>query len=367
MKSKLLTKFLGISLSILFLAFMLTACTGGTEDAKTEPNTDEGDETAPSSALVIGMITDQFGSQSYSDDVLAGLEKVAEKYGCTIIPIEMGSGNIASAADSLRTLISQGATLLVVPAPSYHDAMQEVAEENPDIKFLYPCEAIEGGKNIMSFEYRENEGAFLAGALAGLLTQSNNVGAVMAESDPVQQRYQYGYMAGAKMVNPDCVVQTAFTNSYADVNKGAEVASVMYGKGADFVGCYAGACNLGVFNAAKEAGEGKYCFGAANGQFDKMPDKIIASVVKPIDEAIQTILGQYIETGAFDTDKPYSLGLKEDGMVLRFTSEQTLLNAVVPTEVRDKIDDIISKVESGEIVVPGTEETYQQFTYVYPQ
>ena len=60
----------------------------------------------------------------------------------------------------------------------------------------------------------------------------------------------------------------------------------MYSQGCDYVGCYAGACNLGVFQAAEEAGDGKYCFGAANGQFDKSYEKILASVVKPIDEAI---------------------------------------------------------------------------------
>ena len=330
---------------------LLTGCqsgqqTGGTAAAektetsgKAEAASEDGAQDKKSD-LVVGMIASAFGTQSYNDDVLAGM------------------------ANSLRTLISQGANFIMVPSSEYKDGMLEVAAENPEVKFLYLAEAIDGGGNIMSVAYRENEAAFLGGALSGLMTKTNNVGAVMAVGETLQYRYQFGFTAGVKAVNPECEVQSAFTNSYTDVGQGSEVAKIMYNKGADIIGTYSGACNLGVFNAAKDAGEGTYCLGAANGQFDKMPDKILASVVKPADQAILSILKEYQETGVFDTSVPMSLGLKEGGVKLLFTNNEELLK-LIPDDVKSAIDDLTAKVESGEIKVPSNEEEFNSFTYQY--
>ncbi len=83
----------------------------------------------------------------------------------------------------------------------------------------------------------------------------------------------------------------------------------MFSKGADFVGTYAGATNLGVFLMLPEvACDDCYAFGAAKGQFDQSPDKIVASLVKPIDQAIVSIVKNYIETGEFDASEPVKLG-----------------------------------------------------------
>jgi len=355
--SSLLVAGMGISL--------LTGCQGGQTSGGSSEATEKETSAQGSVAendMVVGMIANAFGTQSYNDDVLAGLQLAEKELGVKGIPLEVPE--ISDSANSLRTLISQGANFIMVPSSEYKDGMLEVAAENPDVKFLYLAEAIEGGGNIMSVAYRENEAAFLGGALAGLMTKTNNVGAVLAIGETLQYRYQFGFTAGVKAVNEASEVQTAFTNSYKDVGQGSEVAKIMYNKGADIIGTYSGACNLGVFNAAKDAGDGYYCLGAANGQFDKMPDKIIASVVKPADQAILSILQEYQETGIFDTSEPMSLGLKEGGVKLLFTDNEELLK-LIPEEVRSAIKDLTSKVESGEIQVPATEEEYNRFTYRY--
>lgn len=348
---------------------MLSGCAGSTtakpagekESTAKAAVESQGPEGAKSD-LTVGMIANAFGTQSYNDDVLAGLKLAEAELGIKGIPLEVPS--VSDAANSLRTLIGQGANFIMVPSSEYKDGMLEVAADNPDVKFLYLAEAIEGGGNIMSIAYRENEAAFLGGALAGMMTKTNNVGAVLAVGETLQYRYQFGFSSGVKAVNPSCEIQSAFTNSYTDVGQGSEVAKIMYNKGADVIGTYAGACNLGVFNAAKSAGDGKYCLGAANGQFDKMPDKIFASVVKPADQAILSILKTYKETGEFDTSKPMSLGLKEGGVKLLFTDNDELLK-MIPDDVKKAIEDLAAKVESGEIIVPSNEAEYKEFTYTY--
>ena len=357
-------KLIALGMAATMAIGLLTGCGSSSSapaaDTKAESKTTT--DAGKTSDLTVGMIANAFGTQSYNDDVLAGLELAEQELGIKGIPLEVPE--ISDSANSIRTLISQGATFIMVPSSEYKDGMLEVAAENPDVKFLYLAEAIDGVDNIMSVAYRENEAAFLGGALAGMMTKTNNVGAVMAVGETLQYRYQFGFSAGVKAVNPDCEIQSAFTNSYTDVGQGSEVAKIMYNKGADFIGTYAGACNLGVFNAAKDAGDGKYCLGAANGQFDKMPDKIVASVVKPADQAILSIIKGYMETGEFDTSKPMSLGLKEGGVKLLFTNNDELLKTV-PEDVMSAIEDLTAKVESGEIKVPADESEFNSFTYSY--
>lgn len=343
------------------MGMVLTGCqsnSGGATDTTVSSDT----QAAKEGSLTIGMVASAFGTQSYNDDVLAGLKLCESELGAKGIPLEVS--DIADSANSMRTLIGQGANLIMVPSSEYKDGMLQVADESTETKFLYLVDPIEGKENIMSISYREQEAAFLGGALAGMLTKTNNVGVVLGVSETLQDRYQYGFRAGVQAVNPDAEVQVAYTNSYTDVGQGNEVAKMMYNKNADIIGTYAGACNLGVFNAAKDAGEGRYCLGAANGQFDKMPEKIIASVVKPADEAILSIVKTWQETGEFDTSKPSSLGLKQDGVKLLFTDNEELLR-LVPEDVMAAIEDMTAKIESGELVVPEDETSFETFNWRY--
>lgn len=332
------------------MALSMVACGGG--------GSGEG-ESADDGSLRVGLIASSMGTQSFNDDVWAGLENAEADLGIAAEYIEVSE--VSDAANSLRTLIAQGDTLLIVPSSEFHDAMMEVAAEYPDCDFMYLAGEETSAENVMSVEYKENEAAFLGGALAASLSQTGKIGTVLAVQEPLQLRYQYGYMAGAKTVNPDCEVSVLFTNSYTDTNLGQESAKALYDKGADYVSCFAGACNLGVFNAAKEAGDGKYCLGAATGQFDKMPDKIVASVVKSIDVALYDMIKDYKDNGTFNGGGCTVLGLKEGGVELRYTTMNDELLNSIPEDVKNNIEDLKNKITSGEITVPGTEEEYNTY------
>jgi basic membrane protein A len=338
---------------VALLALVALCLTGawaaGSSDART---------TGP---VKVGVVVQNLGTQSYNDDLVAGMRVAEKELGIQSIIIETAS--IADVANSIRTMIGQGASLVIVPSADMKDAMLETASENPGIKYIFAESLAGNNPSIMSMAYREHEAAFLAGALGALLTKSGKIGAVLAIPSDVQNRYLAGYSAGARAINPAVEVQSAFTNSYADVGKGKEVAKVMYTRGADFVGTYAGACNLGVFQAAAEAGEGRYSFGAATGQFDRMYDKIVASVVKPIDQAIVILIKDFLE-GRFDTSKPFSLGLKEAGVGLRFTPNTELLK-IIPAQAMATIEDLTAKVNAGTIKVPANETELASFTYRY--
>lgn len=336
----------------------LAAC-GGNQGGSGNQGDSQGSGSSSGDPLHVGMICDGLGTQSFNDDVMLGLTTAVEELGIKEDHIEIQE--VSDVANSLRTLIGQGCTFIVVPGSSHRDAMVEVAEEYPDVKFLYLAAAEEGYDNIMSVEYKENEAAFLAGALAASLSKSGKIGTVLAVQEPLQLRYQYGYMAGAYTVDPSCEVTAVFTNSYNDTNLGKEMATALYQQGADYVSCYAGACNLGVFAAADEAGDGNFCLGAATGQFDKNPNKIVASVVKPVNDAIVSVLKAYVEDGTFQGGTVSIWGLKEEGVGLRYTNMNDDLLASIPQEVLDKVEELRGQVIDGTIQVPGTAEEFEAF------
>ena len=311
----------------------------------------------------LGSIATVYGTQSFNDDIRDGIKAASDKYGIENICLEVP--DVGDAANSMRTLIGQGANFLIIGSADYQDAMIEISEEYPDVKFLYLANLLDQPyPNIMTTEYAENEGAFLLGALAGMLTKTNNVGTVAAvKGDSVQEKYTWGFSTGAKYANSNITVQNEFTNSYADINTGNEVATVMYQKNADIVSCYAGACNLGVFNAANSAGDGKYCFGAAKGQFEKMPNKIIASLVKPVDETILAVVGDYIDNGVFSPSKPLKLGLATKGVIVKYTNQNDALLKMITPEIDAKMKTLEGAVISGKIVPPSTEAEYKNFAF----
>ena len=357
MKRKIVSVFAGF----LLFSLLLAGCAGGKSVSTQTKDAQENSKTVKTNDVTVGLLATTFGTQSFNDDVLAGLKKAEAEFGVKTIPLE--DPEISNVVNSLRTLKDMGANLIIIPSAEQRDGLEIAAAEFPDVKFIYLAEIIEGDfNNIMSVVYRENEAAFLAGAIGGLMTQTNSIGAVLANNEALQLRYQYGYMAGARAVNQDIDVQIAVANSFSDVGLGLELAGIMFGKGADFVGTYAGAVNLGVFEAASKAGDGKYVFGAANGQFDQMPDKIIASVVKPVDLMVFNLIQSYLNGEFEGGDAPKSLGLAEGGMELRWTPNEELLE-IVPQEVIDTINELRDKIISGEIEVPGIEEEYNSFTF----
>jgi basic membrane protein A len=314
--------------------------------------------------IKVGVVCQNLGTHSFNDDVVAGVKAAGLQRGAkNILPVILEIASVTEAYNGITTLINQGCKLVIVPNANYKDGMIKAAKDFPKTKFIFTEGAIEGHSNIMSLVYEENQASFLAGALGALMTKTGKIGVVLANTSQSQNNYLFGYTAGAKAVKPKVRVMSAFTNSFSDINQGQQVAGVMYQKGCDYVGTYAGSCNLGVFNAAKNAGDGKYCFGASTGQFDAMPDKILASVVKPINKVLLKLLINYA-AGKFTTSVSYSLGLKENGVALLFTDNTNLKNSV-PANVMTIINNLTKKIINGSIKVPNNKADLDKFTYKY--
>lgn len=298
-----------------------------------------------------------FGSQSFNDVALEGLKKAEEDFGITLNTLEVKEA--ADLANSLRSLAQQGTDVIITPSSSIKDAVEEVSAEYPDVYFGLLDIQLEGIDNVISSEYREHEAAFLLGALGAVLTNTDTIGFVGGVSGTIQDRFQYGYMAGAKHANEAVEVLTSYTGSFSDVGKGKEIANLMYSSGADFIAPTAGACNLGVFQASEEGGADKFSFGAANGQFNQMPDKIVASQVKRVDNVAYAIVESLVN-GTLEGGVSTVYGLEDGGVDLYYSPNETL-KAMVTEEISGYIEELKNQIIDGTIVVPTNEAEYNSF------
>src|SRR5207253_990759 len=110
--------------------------------------------------------------------------------------------------------------------------------------------------NVRALVFKEHEGSFLAGALAGELTRTGKIGFVGGMNLPLIQKFEAGFRAGLRAVNPaaarDALI--AYTGTFDDERKGVQVGQDLYRRGCDLVFQAAGLDGLGVIKAAQQAG-----------------------------------------------------------------------------------------------------------------
>ncbi|MGI8644107.1 MAG: BMP family lipoprotein, partial [Thermomicrobiales bacterium] len=204
--------------------------------------------------IVVTMVTDTagLGDQNFNDLGYRGLLEAVEDFGVTENVIE--SQDAASFIPNMTQSAEQSALSIAVGF-LLTDAVTQVASQFPDKAFLI-IDSVSEGDNVLSVIFKEHEGAFLAGVVAGLTTTTNRLGVVGGQKIPPVVRYVVGFEAGVRSVNPEATVEVAYADTFGDPALGKEFTLAQYNAGADIVFPVAGATGIGSFDAAKEMGPG---------------------------------------------------------------------------------------------------------------
>jgi len=237
------------------------------------------------------------------------------------------------------------------------DALTVIADEYPDQKFAI-VDMVVVKDNVASLIFRANEGSFLVGVVAGLMTETGKVGFIGGMDIPLIRDFFVGYEAGAIWANPDVeVLEPVFVGGWADPTKGKELGTSLAELGADGIFVAAGKSGLGGLEAAHE--QGIYGYGVDACQCYLYPE-IIASMTKRVDNAVfQMILSALL--GTFEGGI-YSGGLAESwvGMCRLPEEEQPFWEYVfefdhdaLPEDVLEKVFEAKDKIISGDIIVPS--------------
>lgn len=323
------------------LAVMLVGC-GSKGQQKTA-------EKAGGKGLKIGMVTDlgSVNDKSFNQSAWEGLQKLKQDHGYDVKYLEPKAD--ADVLPNLLEFVNNGYDLTWATAATLEDAVTEIAKDHPEAKLGIIDSAIEV-PNVASVSFKENEGAFLVGVIAGLTTKTNKVGFVGGMEIPVIQKFAAGYREGVKAVNPEAKVIINYTGLFNRVDMGKSAAATIYNDGADIIFHAAGLTGNGVFNEAterKKEGQDIWVIGVDKDQSLEFGDEVtLTSMIKKVDEAVYSI-SQDLANDQFPGGKVTEMGLKEKGVDIAPTS-----NKNVAPDVLTKVEEYREKIVNGDIKVP---------------
>ncbi len=343
-------------------AGVLAAC-GTDEDTSNGSTTDDGGEgTEETSDFSVAMVTDVGGvdDKSFNQSAWEGLQRFGEDNG-----LEEGDGGYAylqsqSDADyntNLNNLIRRDFDVVFGIGFLMEGAVAEIAEQQPDAQIAI-IDAVVEKDNVASVLFKEQEGAFLAGVAAALMTETGKVGFVGGMDIPVIERFEAGFLAGVEAADPSVEVDVQYTGAFDKAELGKTTANRMYQGGADIIFHAAGGTGNGVFTEAKERKESDadanvWVIGVDSDQYDEGQvgdDNItLTSVLKRVDNAVYNISEQAMN-GEFPGGETVVYGLSDDGIGLADS------RGAIPEDIMTQIEDFKQQIIDGEITVPETVE-----------
>lgn len=235
--------------------------------------------------------------------------------------------------------------------------IKKVAAQNPNAKLAIVDSNLDGQipSNVTAVTFKEEEGSFLMGVIAGSMTKSNKVGFIGGVKVPLIEKFEYGFRAGVLAANPKAEVVTAYVGSFNDAAKGKVQASSMYQSGIDIIFHAAGGTGDGLFKEAKERGKGFWAIGVDRDQSYLAPDNTLSSMVKRVDVAVYDV-SKDLANGKWNGGKEVVLGFKEQGVDYAPTT-----NKNTPADVIKKVDDFKKQLIDGKIKAPKTAAEFDLF------
>ncbi len=309
--------------------------------------------TAAAAPARVGLVFDVGGrgDKSFNDAAYAGLARAERELGVAVRYLEPSGSEDRESA--LRLFAAQGVDLVIGVGFIFSSDVDEVARAYPNVHFAcIDYFAGPGGipPNVAALAFREEEGSFLVGSAAGLLSKTHHVGFVGGMTGPLIRKFEAGYEAGVKATCPSCVVHAAYAgntpDAYRDPAKGKALAIAQISSGADVVYHASGATGHGVFEAAREAKV--LAIGVDADQHDEMPGTVVTSMVKRADVAV-------FETIRAVVEKRFKPGMQVFGLAeggVDWVHDGPHADGL-PTDVKTKVEALRAEVASGRTSVPS--------------
>ncbi len=312
---------------------------------------------------VVLLLNGNLGDKSFFDSANAGVLRAEEELGVEVKVIEMGLDQ-SKWEPALADVSTQDYDLIIVGTWQMTEYLEKIAPQHPDKRYIIFDTAVDYTKadlsNVYSILYKQNEGSFLAGALAAMVTTSDMplanpeklIGFLGGMDIPVINDFLVGYIEGAKYVEPDIKVAISYVGSFGDPAKGKEMALAQYQMGVDIGFNVAGETGLGQLDAAKEMN--RYALGVDSDQAllfkDSDPEKaglIVTSMLKRVDNSLYRAIDLYLK-GELPFGEAESLGLAEEAVGL---ADNEYYRQLTTEEMRQTLAEIEAKILSGEITV----------------
>lgn len=344
--------------AVMTFSLVLAGCAGGGEKKES------GNEATKKDKLKVAcLINGNLGDKSFFDSADNGMKLIKEKLGYDVKTIEMGFDQ-TKWKPTLQDVSEQDYDVIVVGTWQMKENLEEVAPQYKDKKYVIFDSSVDYGKgdlsNVYSIEYKQNEGSFIAGALAAKVTTSKmplanpekKIGFLGGMDIPVINDFLVGYIEGAKHIDKDIKVAISYIGDFENSAKGKEMALAQYNQGADIGFNVAGQAGLGQLDAAKDAK--KYAIGVDSDQAMLFKDKdaaksdlIPTSVLKRVDNSLLRAM-ELMKDGKLAFGKREVLGLKENAIEI---VENEYYTKLISEDIRKEMKDLEDKIVKGEVKV----------------
>ncbi len=305
-------------------------------------------------AVKIGMVTDigGLGDKSFNDSAYRGLTDAKAKLGVDIQVLQ--SKSAADYQPNLTVLADEDFNEIFAIGFLMSEDVAQVAKTYPRKNFAI-VDAVVDQPNVTSITFKEQDGSFLAGALAAMMTKTKTIAFLGGIDIPLLRKFEAGFAAGAREIDPSVNVLVKYVGSFDDVASGKELAGVLFDQHADIVYVAAGKSGLGAFDQVRDR-SGDYVIGVDSNQDAIVPGKVLTSMIKHVDVAVfkvaQDVHSQKIPSGSV------TLGIKDGAIGL--TDFAYTKNAIGPARIA-RLSALRAAIVSGKIVPPQTREELAAF------
>jgi basic membrane protein A len=312
---------------------------------------------------VVLYVNGTLGDKSFFDSANAGVQRAAKELGVTVKVIEGGFDTARWEPDIAQ--LSEGPWDIIIAGTwQLQEILEKLAPQNPKKKYITYDTTVTYSKggldNVYSILYKQNEGSFLVGALAAMVTTSKLpqanpqkvIGFLGGMDIPVINDFKVGYEQGARYIDKGVNVLVSYVGDFSDSAKGKELILAQYDQGADIAFNVAGQAGLGLLDAAKE--KKRYAIGVDSDQWllfkDSDPVKasyIVTSMLKNVGNSLYRAIKGTMD-GSIKYGAAEALGIKEGGIGV---ADNENYRKVIPASMRNKVKELEQKILKGEIKV----------------
>lgn len=345
-------KFLATVALVMIVIMLVSGCSSNSDKEKKEEK----------SKTKIAMVIDKGGlvDKSFYDAANMGLNQIEKEYG--IKPSIIESKDEENYGNDLKST-SKDNDLTIAAGFTMKNSLQKIAMDTADKNFVI-IDALVDEPNVKSVIFKEEEGSFLMGIIAGKMTKTNKIGFIGGIESEIIERFEAGFIAGVRAVNEAAAEgllnkkNVKYAGDFNDSNKGYELGKSLYNDGCDIVYHASGSVGLGLFKAAKEMKQ--WAIGVDQDQgaiVSEYKDNILSSMVKYVDKATYEVTKEFIEEQfKGGKDSVMKLGLKEDGVgIAASTKENT------PKDIMDLAEKYKKAIIAGQFDVPTSINKIKEF------
>lgn len=305
----------------------------------------------------VAVVTPSTGTDlAFSQSIVDALKSIQEERGADKFEYAVSENLfvVDDAAAAIRDYATQGYNLVIAHGSQYGSSVAEIAPDFPKTSFAWGTTVDtfteQGINNVYAYEARSEEGGFVMGAMAAMLTKSKVIGIVGPIETGDAKLYVDGFKAGVTYedANEEIKVLVNYIGSFSDLAKAAEAADSMIAEKADVL---TGTAQMvpGAIEKAKAAGA--LWFGTQADQASLAPDIVVASQVYDWTVALNPIIDQ-VMAGKLGGEA-YSLTLENEGLVISFNDQYKLADDV-KAEGEAVMQDIVDGNISFEVAEDGT-------------